>query len=564
MSYSITSGTTTLSQALSTYSLSMSSSSSSSSSSSYTGIHNNLMLTNNTHNNLYDSQKIQRFPNLLSNSNPDIDINGANTNTTNNENYDNDNDKEKSLLSLEYIFLEYLINEENVRDHLMNRSKVFVYDEAKLRAAAAQVIAQKNSDNSQASSERKRRKACSAEERAMLNRERNRDHAQKTRQRKKVYITKLKELIVTLNQQSVMIKNEFSARGFKINAIHNARKQALHSFIDYRCRGIVSVNDWDKVVTSNIIFTLPVTPYRFYPPHELSKTEKFRRIVTGRDALINDVRSIQVMYGSLLEGTQLWRTSVNMTSFTKVTFNLLEVVCGESTLTCKFSETITFPRQFMTVPITSESCITCRFNSENKIIFAELIFDSMGMYAQLQTFVNGMLAPTVPNTVELATNMKHQQPRAIISANGPKYIMTFCNDSWINESEGHEQKIGSSIFENLNLLHPSNPRLIELLTNCCNGVPGFLTIQCKDAQSSSSSYGNTTENTTKKTFKSVYLKAIPLSSSPNSIIARVNRNNINSFSHILLVQYVMTITMNNFIQDVFDGDQSYLDLEFLF
>ena len=293
-----------------------------------------------------------------------------------------------NTVDYEQIFLEYLINEENVRDRLMNRSKVFVYDEAKLRAAAALVIASQMNGASHDSSERKRRKTCSNEERVLLNRERNREHAQKTRQRKKVYIVKLKELIVTLTQQMTIIKHEFSARGFKINSIQESRKQTLFNFMDYRCKGISNHHDWDRVVTSNITLILPVTPYRYYPPHELSKTEKFRRVISGREALINDVRSIELMMSSFLEGTLQWRCSFGyMFKFVSAKISLAEVLCGESTVTAKFYETLTFAKETNILPITYHGFISCRFNAQNKIIFAELNFDTMGYYAQLQVII---------------------------------------------------------------------------------------------------------------------------------------------------------------------------------
>jgi hypothetical protein len=297
-------------------------------------------------------------------------------------------DDHNTTVDYEQIFLEYLINEENVRDRLMNRNKVFVYDEAKLRAAAALVIASQMNGASHGSSERKRRKTCSNEERLLLNRERNREHAQKTRQRKKVYIVKLKELIVTLTQQMTIIKHEFSARGIKINSIQDSRKQALFNFMDYRCKGISNHHDWDEVVTSNVTLILPVTPYRYYPPHELSKTEKFRRVISGRDALINDVRSIELMMSSFLEGTLQWRCSFGyMFKFVAAKVNLIEVLCGESTTTAKFSETLTFARETNILPITYHGFISCRFNAQNKIMFAELNFDTMGYYAQLQVLL---------------------------------------------------------------------------------------------------------------------------------------------------------------------------------
>ena len=129
--------------------------------------------------------------------------------------------------------------------------------------------------------------------------------------------------------------------------------------------------------------------------------------------------------------------------------------------------------------------------------------------------------------------------------------MIYCNDKWISEANGSENKIGASIFENLNLLTTNeHENLIDLFNQCCAGIPGSIIISCKD---------NASED--KSSYKSVYLKATPLSKSSNSIMSRLNKGN-NAVTNILLVQYVLTVKVQtNVINDLFNVDNCELDLD---
>ena len=129
--------------------------------------------------------------------------------------------------------------------------------------------------------------------------------------------------------------------------------------------------------------------------------------------------------------------------------------------------------------------------------------------------------------------------------------MIYCNDKWIVEAGGHEQKVGRSIFDNLNLLNANESQnLVVLFSKCCAGIPCSTIISCKD---------NSSED--KKSYRSVYLKATPLSKSSNSIMSRLSKGN--GISNILLVQYVLTINVQpDTINDaLFEGDTGDLDLD---
>jgi uncharacterized membrane protein YgaE (UPF0421/DUF939 family) len=62
----------------------------------------------------------------------------------------------------------------------------------------------------------KKAKILTDEEKSQLSREKNREHARNTRRRKKIFVSKLKEMVETLTQQKYSQKNERLAIGKRI------------------------------------------------------------------------------------------------------------------------------------------------------------------------------------------------------------------------------------------------------------------------------------------------------------------------------------------------------------
>jgi hypothetical protein len=62
----------------------------------------------------------------------------------------------------------------------------------------------------------KKLKTLTAEEKAIRNREKNREHARNTRRRKKIFVTKLKEMVERLTQQKDFEKRQRVELGKRI------------------------------------------------------------------------------------------------------------------------------------------------------------------------------------------------------------------------------------------------------------------------------------------------------------------------------------------------------------
>lgn len=69
----------------------------------------------------------------------------------------------------------------------------------------------------------KKAKVLSSEERAQINREKNREHARKTRQRKKIFVAKLKEMVDTMTQLKESQRRERIELGKRIAETVNRR-----------------------------------------------------------------------------------------------------------------------------------------------------------------------------------------------------------------------------------------------------------------------------------------------------------------------------------------------------
>ena len=60
-------------------------------------------------------------------------------------------------------------------------------------------------------------------------------------------------------------------------------------FFEFRSAGILIMDQWETVVDPNFVLSLPVTPYRYYPPTEFYGS---LRVCRGIPALVADTASL--------------------------------------------------------------------------------------------------------------------------------------------------------------------------------------------------------------------------------------------------------------------------------
>ena len=103
----------------------------------------------------------------------------------------------------------------------------------------------------------RKRKLLTADEKTKQNRDRNRDHAKNTRLRKKAYVFKLKELVDQLTEQKVSEEVDRRAGGEGLHESHSRRKHAVRLMLRYRA---ANVTDYDKWYDNIIRCLFPCIP----------------------------------------------------------------------------------------------------------------------------------------------------------------------------------------------------------------------------------------------------------------------------------------------------------------
>jgi hypothetical protein len=151
------------------------------------------------------------------------------------------------------------------------------------------------------------RKNMSADEKAVQNRDRNRQHAKNTRLRKKAYLVKLKELVDQMNGQKDMEERERRAQGERIHDMHIIWKNAVRLMLTYRTADVRDREKQVVILDEGFVFTLPITPYRSFHKGDIVSSS---RVTVDVDAAIADAASLTLMGESVGQGTHMWKDAV--------------------------------------------------------------------------------------------------------------------------------------------------------------------------------------------------------------------------------------------------------------
>jgi hypothetical protein len=98
----------------------------------------------------------------------------------------------------------------------------------------------------------------------------NREHAKNTRIRKKHYIEALKESLKLLFDERDKIDKDRRSSLSRLAEQANVRKQVLQTMFFYRASAETSLKRWGSILDDNFQLVLPITPYRSFPPAEVS------------------------------------------------------------------------------------------------------------------------------------------------------------------------------------------------------------------------------------------------------------------------------------------------------
>ena len=151
---------------------------------------------------------------------------------------------------------------------------------------------------------RSRRASLSADERANLNRDRNREHARNTRLRKKAYVEELKKTLtdlVTQRDASELEKRHEKQRDLEVREV---RFRVMEEFLKLRARGSEAnlFARWIAILEDGFSLTLPRTDYRQMVGPKIVLPNQSDLLRSAADTAVNcdhTNASVQVLKGPM-------------------------------------------------------------------------------------------------------------------------------------------------------------------------------------------------------------------------------------------------------------------------
>ena len=107
------------------------------------------------------------------------------------------------------------------------------------------------------------------EERKVLNRERNREHAKSTRARKKAYVNKLKELVDGLHAERSEEARKGRVAVQHLAEVHRVRRAVINTFLKFHAENESDPRKWSPLLEDEFYLKQPVTPYRSFRKSEI-------------------------------------------------------------------------------------------------------------------------------------------------------------------------------------------------------------------------------------------------------------------------------------------------------
>jgi len=143
----------------------------------------------------------------------------------------------------------------------------------------------------------------STEEKAKLNRDRNREHARSTRLRKKAYVNKLKELVEGLHTERTEETKKTRVAVQHLTEVQAVRKSVMRTFLKYLSSYESDDRKWDTLMEDKFWFKQPITPYRSFPRFEI---ENECRKTRGIEGMITESASMSVMVEGIGSRSARW------------------------------------------------------------------------------------------------------------------------------------------------------------------------------------------------------------------------------------------------------------------
>ena len=131
-----------------------------------------------------------------------------------------------------------------------------------------------SSSNAMISDDNRPSSRVSKTDRAKLNRDRNREHARSTRERKKAYVQKLRELVEKLHAERNEEARKRRVAVQHLAEIHRVRCDVVHTYLRYHSQCECDDRRWTTILEDDFWFKQPVTPYRSFHRAEIENVRR--------------------------------------------------------------------------------------------------------------------------------------------------------------------------------------------------------------------------------------------------------------------------------------------------
>ncbi len=243
--------------------------------------------------------------------------------------------------------------------------------------------------------------------------EKNREHAKNTRMRKKTYIESLKDEVKNLSESRETLENDRRTKLGSRAVLVEAWKKAVSDFLVYRTYGELNPEVWQDLITEDFVLTLPITPYRSFPPSEVCEGS---RIVKGVEGVVRDTASVAVMLKSL--GRHIHDGAHVTGQFYSLNE---ETLSGRDRLMCSFYMcTENAVERGTKSEITKYGMLVAKFTNMTpvKICSMEMVFDVMAIMQQLRRASASTDFQVVPNILRVATEPT-KEARIVTTCHAP-------------------------------------------------------------------------------------------------------------------------------------------------
>jgi hypothetical protein len=268
----------------------------------------------------------------------------------------------------------------------------------------------------------------------------------------------------------------------RIYETQNARKNAVRLFLNYRASNVRDFDKWSAILNESFQLKIPITPFRSFHKGNIVDNS---RIVTGIDGVIADSASLFLMAQGVGFGSPGWFSAIKhgQGCYIVHSYGPDDIIVSGEQVMCHFNLRIEGGDKVEAKHRCLQHCmIHAKFDQDDKILNAEIVYDVMGFMQQLQKASSvSPESSIIPNTIDMALTPTNE-PRAVMLAVYP-YKIAFINEAWTTQNVTAQSFVeGKAFCEELGTSQSQRNTVLQLAADCSNGRPGSAVVMALSDQ----------------------------------------------------------------------------------